>query len=45
MLHGQKYTSDEEVEDAEDKWLCIKKKNVDGIIKILDQSNKCAEKL
>jgi hypothetical protein len=26
MLHGQKYTSDEEVEDAEDKWLCIKKK-------------------
>jgi len=23
----------------------LKKKNVDGIIKILDQSNKCAEKL
>jgi len=48
MLHGHKYTSDEEVEVAEDMWLCMQKEKpilVFGTIQIFDQSNKCAEKL
>jgi hypothetical protein len=47
ILHRHKYTSDEKVKDEEHIWLFMQKEQilVDRTMKILDQSNKCAEML